>query len=173
MAKRFITNKEIALIDSINKELIQDFVQQEIIYYAISIEESEVHDVYDESVKKSWMQPVKLNARVRYGNQTSKSTAAGLDSDYSLEAYCHTQELVERNLKPREGDFVEFGQVVFEITSITMPQLAFGQANNRIMTKLVGVPSREGQFKVGNMTDEGVDNTTPVLHPTHRSLGST
>lgn len=170
MARRFVTSKEIAFIDSINRELIQHFVQQEIIYYAISVEESEVHDVYDESIKKVWHQPVKLNARVRFDNPSSKSTAGGLDSSYTCEAYCHTAELNERNLKPREGDFIEFGQIIFELTSVTMPQLAFGQANNKIMTKLMGVSSREGQFQIGNISDEGIDNTTPVNHPVHKPL---
>lgn len=158
-------------MEKLSKELIQNFVGQEIIYYAISVEESSVHDVYDEAVQKVWMQPVTLNARVKFNNSTTRSTGMGADSEYELEAYCHTKELIERNLKPREGDFVEFGQVVFEIASVTMPQMAFGQANNKIMTKLVCVPSREGQFKVGNATDEGIDNTTPVDHPRPRSLG--
>jgi len=51
-----------------------------------------------------------------------------------------------------------------------MPQLAFGQANNKIMTKLMGVSSREGQFQVGNSVDEGIDNTTPINHPVPRTL---
>lgn len=173
MARKFITSKEHALINSLTKELVQNFVAQEVIYYAISVEESITHDVYDESITKVYYQPVRFNARVKFGNPVVRSTGMGADTEYELEVYAHTQELNERNLKPREGDFVEFGQIVYEITGVTQPQMVFGQPNDKIQTRLVCVPSREGQFQVGNKSDEGIDNTTPVQRPNPRSLGGT
>ena len=47
MAKKFVTTRELNLINRWNKELIQSTVEQEIIYYGISYEESRVHDVYE------------------------------------------------------------------------------------------------------------------------------
>ncbi len=172
MAKKFVTTRELALIDSWNRELIQGTVEQELIYWAISIEESSVHDVYDEAIQKAYHRPVRLNARIDFSQSPTKSSGGTLDSTYTMEAYCHAAELSERNINPREGDFVEFGQVMFEISTVSRPQLVFGQANDKIMVKLTCVPSREGQFKADNDTFDGEDNTHPVEPAKPRTLGS-
>lgn len=168
MSRKFITEREIAFIDKVNKELIQKVTGQEVSYYAISLEKSKVHRLYDEAIEKVWEAPVKINARVLWDNTQSSATNFGVDSKYSCEVYFHDLELVERNVRPREGDFIEFGQVFFEITSVTQPQIVFGQVNNRLMTKCVCVPSREGQFQAGGRTGEGVDNTHPIENTKHR-----
>lgn len=162
MAKKFITEREIAFIDGINKELLQHVIMQDVFYYAIDVESSDVNDIYNESIRKVWRPPVKFTARVQFNNENTKSTNFGPDSSYSLEVYAQTSELVDRNLKPREGDFVEFNRVFFEISSVTMPQLTFGQANDRLMTKLVCVPSREGQFAAGGRSEEHDDASHPI-----------
>lgn len=161
MSKKFVTNKEHALIHSINKELIQNFIGQEIFYYGIILEETNVHDLYGEAIQKTWAAPVRLNGLIKYDSPGASSTEQGIDTKYTLEAYLHTKELEERNLNPREGDFIEFGQVYFEITSVTLPQMVFGQHNNRIMTKLICTVAREGQFAAGDASDEFVDNSHP------------
>lgn len=162
MARKFITDKEFAYIEKINKELIQEYVGQEVIYYAISMEHTVSNDLYNESIDKVWFSPIKINARVEWDNPGVSTTSFTLDSQYSLIVDFHTQELIERNVSPTEGDFLEFGQVVFEITSVTTPELVYGQPNNKIMTRCVCVPSREGQMQVHSNSSEFIDNTHPV-----------
>lgn len=162
MALKFITEKELCLISKINKELIQEFVGQEVIYYAISEDHTRSHRLYQESITKVWFSPVRINARVEWDNPGVDTTNMTLDSKYTLNVYFHTDELRERNVVPRDGDFIEYGQVVFEITAVTQPQLVFGQVNNRIMTKCVCVPSREGQMQVNSDSSLFIDNTHPV-----------
>lgn len=162
MARKFITSTEIAFINKINHELIQRVVGQEVFYYEIDLERSKVDELYQESIQKTWRAPVKVNARVLWDNMQSMTNTLGIDSKFSLEVYFHTEELDERNVKPKEGDFIEFGNVFFEITSVTQPQIVFGQINNRVQTKCICVPSREGQFAAGGRSGEGIDNTHPV-----------
>jgi len=162
MARKFITEKEFAFIEKINKELIQGFVGQEVIYYAISLEHTVSNDLYNESIDKVWFSPVKINARVEYDNPGVSTTNFTLDSIYSLNVFFQTDELTDRNVKPKEGDFLEFGQIVFEITAVTQPTLVFGQVNNKIETKCTCVPSREGQMQIHSDTSRFVDNTHPV-----------
>ena len=162
MSRKFITDREIAFVNAITNELIQNVVGQEIKYYGISIPETQVNTLYSEAIKKTWNPPVQVNCLVMYDNQNTVSSNMGQDSQYSAEVYFHALELTERNVLPREGDFVEFGQIFFEITSVTQPQLVFGQVNNKVMTKCVCVPSREGQFQMGNNSSEDVDRSHPV-----------
>jgi hypothetical protein len=161
----FITERELAYIDKINRELIQSMIGQSVIYYAISDEHTVAHPLYQESIDKVWFSPVRINARVEFDNPGVDTTMLTLDDKYTLSVYFHNAELQERNVKPIEGDFLEFGQVVFEITAVTEPQLVFGQVNNKLMTKCVCVPSREGQFQIHGDTSRFVDNTHPVEDP--------
>lgn len=171
MAKKFIGDRELKLVESWTKELVQGTVDQELIYYAISYEESRVHDVYDEAVYKSFLEPVRFNGRVSFEQTSTETKNGALDSNYRMTVSCHARELIERNIEPREGHFVEFGQVMFEITSVTRPQMAFGQANDKINVKLTCVPTREQQFKADSSIAESVDNTHPVERSRPRTLG--
>jgi hypothetical protein len=171
MARKFVTSRELGLIDLWNRELIQGTVEQEIIYYGISHEESRVHDVYDEAVYKEYMQPVRINARVEWSQTATKSGGGTADSTYSCKVYLHHLECVERNLVPREGDFIEFGQVVFEITTATWAKPVFGQMNAKLEHELTCVTSREGQFKAESVREDDVDNTHPVETARPRTLG--
>ena len=171
MAKKFITTRELNLIDRWNRELIQGTVQQEIIYYAISVEESRVHDVYDEAVFKEYLQPVRINARVEFDQTQTKAGGGTSDSTYSCHVFLHHAECVERNVVPREGDFIEFGQVVFEITTAAWAKPVFGQMNDKLEHELTCVVSREGQFKVDSVRIDEVDNTHPVEPARPRTLG--
>lgn len=171
MARKFATSRELNLIDRWNKELIQGTVQQEIIYYGISYEESRVHEVYDEAIYKEYYQPVRINARVEW-DQGSTSVGRGTaDSTYSCTVYLHHDECVERNISPREGDFLEFGQIVFEITTAGWAKPVYGQMNARLEHKLTCVSSREGQFKADSVRIDEVDNTHPVEAARPRTLG--
>lgn len=167
MSRKFITDREIAFINAINKELLQRVVGSEIKYYALLLKETQVHRLYNEAVKKTWAAPVEVNAHVMWDNPSVASNQFGQDSKYTAEVYFHTQELQERNVLPKEGDFVEFGTVFFEITAVTQPQIVFGQINNKIMTKCVCVPSREGQFQAGGQSDQDASHS----HPVEQSIG--
>ena len=171
MARKFVTSRETALIDAWSRELIQDFVQQEIVYYAISHEESRVHDVYDEAILKEYLQPVRINARVKFDQGPTAAKGGTLDSSYNVSIQLHPDECRQRNVVPREGDFIEFGQVVFEITTVGYSQPVFGQIDDRLKYELTCVSSREGQFKVDSSRIDGIDNTHPVEHTRVNNLG--
>jgi hypothetical protein len=171
MARKFVTSRELSLIDRWNKELIQGTVEQEIIYYAISVEESRVHDVYDEAIYKEYLQPVRINARVEWVQTATAAGGGTTDSTYSCKVFLHHQECIERNIVPREGDFIEFGQMVFEITTATLAKPVFGQMNAKLEHELTCVSSREGQFKAESVRIDEVDNTHPVETARPRTLG--
>lgn len=171
MARKFITERELNLIDRWNKELIQGTVQQEIIYYGISYDESRVHDVYDEAVYKEYYQPVRVNARVEFQQGATVTGNGTADSAYTVKVYLHHDECVDRNINPREGDFIEFGQIVFEITTSAWAKPVYGQMNAKLEHELTCVASREGQFKADNVRIDEIDNTHPVETARPRTLG--
>ena len=87
----------------------------------------------------------------------------GQDSVYTIDVYFHTEELSDRNVSPKEGEFIEYGGVYYEVTSVTQPQLVFGQVNNKIMVKCTCVRAREGQFAAGAEAAEDVERGHGVV----------
>ena len=148
MSRLFLGQKEINFFNSITKELIQEIVGQKIIYYAISEEHTNTHRLYDEAMKKTSYRPVEINALILYNEPLQTATQFSIDTIYSIEAYFHIHELRERNIIPREGDFVKFGDILYEIEKLNQPQLVYGQIENQVMTKAICRVSRKSQFEV-------------------------
>lgn len=171
MARKFITSRENALIDRWNSELIQGTVQQYVIYYGISYEESSVHDVYDEGIHKEYMPPIRIAGRCEYTQGATVTKGGHLDSKPNLSVRLHADELRDRNIRPREGDFVEHGGTFYEITSVLTDQPVYGQIDNKLEVELTCVPSREGQFTADGVTSEGRDNSHPIEPTLPRTLG--
>lgn len=148
MSRLFLSTKEIHFFNSLNKELIQKIVQQKIIYYSVSEEHTQVNDLYKESINKTVYVPVEINARVLYKEPEQTTGQFSIDTKYSIEVYFHMDELEQRKLIPREGDFLKFGTVVYEIQRLTRPQITYGLIEQEVMTKAECIVSRKSNFEV-------------------------
>ena len=152
MSRLFIDTKELDFFTSVNKELIQKIVGQKIIYYSISDEHTRTNDLYDEAVIKTVFTPVEVNALILYTDTVETTTKFSIDMIYQIEVYFYDNELKERNIIPREGDFVKFGEVFYEILQLTRPQITFGQIENQVMVKSICRVSRESNFVIKEQT---------------------
>lgn len=56
----FGTNRDFDLLVNINRELLKDVVEQAVLYYKLSLEDT-LSNLYGESLTKNWMEPLKLN----------------------------------------------------------------------------------------------------------------
>jgi hypothetical protein len=144
----FVGTPEVDFFNSITKELIQKVVAQKVIYYSISEKNSKSHPIYNESIKKTSFIPVEINCLALYEEPTQTNTRFSIDTIYSLKLYFHYHELLERNIIPREGDFVKYGKIIYEIQKLVQPQITFGQINNKVMVEATCRVARESQFKV-------------------------
>lgn len=133
-------------MNAITRELVQDVIGQEVYYYEILAEKTQANDLYNEAIHKVWANPVKCNALVSYENSNEVVGTMPADSKYRLEVQFHQNELVNRNLSPKMGDFILYDSIMFEIYSVSEPQLAFGMIENKVMIKCVCGPARKGQF---------------------------
>lgn len=144
----FIGEKERAFFDSINKETIQRIIGQKIIYYAVSIEHTKVDELYNESISKTVFTPIEINALVEFNEPIESTTNWSIDTRYTLSCYIHEKELKERNVEVREGDYVKFQRIFYEIKTVVRPQLTFGQGENPVMVKIECITSRESNFSI-------------------------
>lgn len=155
MSRLFVSDKELHFINSLNKELIQNVVNQKITYYSVSEEHTKSNDLYNESIHKTVFSPVEINARLLLKAPQQTTTGFSIDTSYEIEAYFHMDELLQRNITPREGDYMKWGKVVYEIKKLTRPQIIAGQIEQEMMIKAECIVSRKSNFDV-------VDNT-PVI----------
>jgi len=131
----FIGDKEIELFNKINYELIENIIGQFILYYSVDVKKTK-QNVYGESTQKIFKKPISIKCLVLFEEPVVTSSQFGIDTEYSIEVYFHRHTInIIKNFKPTEGDYVKFGNIFYEITSIQQPQLTYGDPLETVMTK--------------------------------------
>jgi hypothetical protein len=104
--------------------------------------------LYGEAINKSFLPPVRVYALVEYeGIQTKFDTNIGLDKEATITVHFHKRRLTEdQDLFVREGDFVLYGDIYYEITILAEPKQIFGQVDHKMEITAKCVRAREGLF---------------------------
>jgi hypothetical protein len=144
----FFGKKEKDLVKQVNDEIIERVVGQQVLYFPIDIEHTNFHPLYGEAVEKTYLPPVRVYARVEYGGvETKFIDNIGIDKDTPLKIMFHKRRLTEdQNLFVREGDFVRFGKIFYEIVKLAEPKILFGQPDSQFEIIAECIRAREGQF---------------------------
>lgn len=144
----FLGKKERDLVKQVNDELIERVIGQQIVYYPIDLAKTNYHPLYGEAINKTFLPPVRVYALVEYeGIQTKFDTNIGLDKDASISVHFHKRRLTEdQDLFVREGDFVLYGSIYYEIVTLAEPKQIFGQVDHKMEVVAKCVRAREGLF---------------------------
>jgi hypothetical protein len=144
----FLGEKERNLVKQVNDELIERVIGQQVVYYPISNEHTEYHDIYGEAIKKTFLPPVRVYALVEWeGLETKADTSYGLDKVSEITVHFHKRRLTEdQDLFVREGDFVLYGNIHYEIVTLNEPRQLFGQIDHRIEVTAKCIKARKGLF---------------------------
>ena len=148
-APMFFGEKERNLVKQVNDELAERVLGQTIAYYPISIEESNFNDVYGEAKEKVSLPPVRVFAYVEVQNDQT-NTKYGYEYQTKLTVNFHRRRLVEdQNLFVRVGDFVQYGDVFYEIVkTYNDTRYYFGQIEHKFQISAECVRARDGAFRV-------------------------
>ena len=144
----FLGEKERNLVKQVNDELIERVIGQQVLYYPIDIDRTNYHPLYGEAINKTFLPPVRVYALVEFGGiQTKFDTNIGLDKESSITIHFHKRRLTEdQDLYVREGDFVLYGDIHYEVTVLSEPKQLFGQIDHRFEISAKCVRAREGLF---------------------------
>ena len=144
----FTGKKERDLVKQVNDELIERVIGQTIAYYPIDIERTNFHDLYGEALTKTFLPPVRVNALIEFDGITTKySSNIGLDKESSITIHFHKRRLTEdQDLYVREGDFVLYGDILYEIVTLSEPKQLFGQIDHKLEISAKCIRAREGLF---------------------------
>ena len=144
----FLGKKERDLVKQVNDELIERVIGQQVIYYPINVNHTDFHEIYGEAVKKTFLPPIRVYALVEWeGLETKTDTSYGVDKKSEITVHFHKRRLTEdQDLFVREGDFVLYGNIYYEIVILNEPKQLFGQVDHRIEISAKCVRARKGLF---------------------------
>jgi len=147
-APMFLGEKEKDLVKQINDEIIERVVGQQLLYFPIDVDSTDFHPIYGEAIEKNFMHPIRVFALVEYqGVETSDMENIALDKATKIKVNFHKRRLTEdQSLFVREGDFVRFGEIFYEIVKLIEPKILFGQPESRFEVGAECIRARDGLF---------------------------
>jgi hypothetical protein len=147
----FFGKKERDLVKQVNDELIERVIGQQVLYYPVSIEHSDYHSLYGESINKTFLPPIRVYALVEWdGIQTEYLNNYGVDKNTTITIHFHKRRLTEdQDLFVREGDFVAYDNRHYQIVSLAEPKRLFGQQDHKLEITAKCIRAREGLFDGG------------------------
>ena len=124
----FISSKEISLFDSMNEELIDEFVGQSVDIYKINTEHTK-NNVYGESTTKYFNVGFRVNCLIRYNApEVEQFESVGSDVNSTIDMNFQRNNLASGSLNffPEAGDICDWNNYYWEINGVTEPQLIGG-----------------------------------------------
>lgn len=110
----------------IGRELVHDIVEQEVLYYKMSLEDT-IENIYGEASQKFYWTPLHLNCLIRRGDQDYNVKEYGTDLDRVTEFAFFKEDLRDKELLVEPGDIIEWSKSYFEIDGLKENQMFLGK----------------------------------------------
>ena len=124
---RFVSQRDFNFFQHINRELLVDVVDVDVILYKIALETTAIN-IYGESTEKARYTGVELKALVKYPKvQTDTRDGFGVDVTQNVEFRFARRLLAEVETYPEPGDILEYNGLFYEIDMTQDSQLIAGQ----------------------------------------------
>ena len=127
--------RDISLFRNMNRELLRNIITQEIAYYKIGLTET-VTNIYGESSKKFYNDPILLTCLITRGDQTFNDDDFGPDVKRDVSFAFLRDDLVDLSLVPEDGDIISWQESYYEVHQIVENQLILGKSEQYNMTNL-------------------------------------
>ncbi len=140
--------KERDLVKQVNDEIAERVVGQQVLYFPIDIPHTNFHPLYGEAIEKTFLPPIRVFAMVEYqGIETEYMEGVAIDKTTKVLVKFHKRRLTEdQDLYVREGDFVRYGAIFYEVVKLIEPKLLFGQPEHRFEIHAQCIRARDGLF---------------------------
>lgn len=129
----FGSQRDFALLVNINRELLSNVVEQEVLYYKVSLEQTQAN-IYGESLDKVYWSAVKLNCLIDRGDQQTTSDDFGADSIRDVKFAFLRKDLSDASTFPEVGDIIEWQEDFYEVDNTTENQLLLGKDEHYALT---------------------------------------
>jgi hypothetical protein len=125
----FGSDRDFNLLTKINRELLKDIVEQEILYYKLSLEDTEIN-IYGESLSKIFYTPAKINCLITRGDQVITTDEFGPDLGREASFAFLREDLTDIQVIPEVGDIVLWHEDYYEVDIVRENQLFLGRDNS-------------------------------------------
>jgi len=122
----FGSNKDFNLLVNINRELLQDVIEQEILLYKLNIVDTSTN-LYGEALEKTYLEPIKLNCLITRGDQVYDVDELGVDLGREASFAILKQDLRDINTVSEVGDIIMWQEDYYEVDAIKENQLFYGR----------------------------------------------
>ncbi len=129
----FGSNRDFNLLTKINRELLTDVVEQEILYYKFSLDETNAN-LYGEALEKVFQIPVKLNCLITRGDQVVTIDDMGPDLNREASFAFLREDLKNSLVVPEVGDILNWQENFYEVDTVRENQLFVGRDNSYNLT---------------------------------------
>lgn len=119
-------SRDISLFRHINKELINNIIQQSVGYYKISLDKT-TSNLYGESISKTYNDPILINCLIERISPTWTETEFGADMAQDITVRFLRDILMDINLVPEVGDVMLWQENYYEIAGTIENQLVVGK----------------------------------------------
>jgi hypothetical protein len=123
----FFEKRDYNFFQSINNELIDDFIETPVIIFRLDVQQSETN-IYGESVGgKTYMTGLKINCLIDREDQLTNYEGFGSDVRQGIQFRFLRKTLELAEFRPSVGDVIRFNDMHFEIGGIIDNQLVAGR----------------------------------------------
>jgi len=129
----FGSNRDFNLLTKINRELLSDIIEQEILYYKYSLTETTAN-LYGEALEKIFQTPVKLNCLITRGDQVVTVDEMGPDLNREASFAFLRSDLDSSIIIPEVGYILNWQENFYEVDTVRENQLFVGRDNNYNLT---------------------------------------
>jgi len=133
----FGSNRDFNLLVKVNRELLKDIVEQEILYYKFSLEDTNTN-IYGEALEKTFFTPVKLNCLITRGDQVVGTDEFGPDLNREASFAFLREDLSDIQVVPEVGDIVMWHEDYYEVDTVRENQLFVGRDKSYNLTDYGG-----------------------------------
>ena len=119
-------SRDISLFRHINKELINNIIQQSVGYYKINLDKTS-SNLYGESLTKSYNNPILVNCLIERNAQSWTETEFGADVTREINVRFLRDILVDIQLVPEVGDVMLWQENYYELSGIVENQFVVGK----------------------------------------------
>jgi hypothetical protein len=122
----FGSNRDFNLLVKVNRELLKDIVEQEVLYYKLDLYSTE-SNIYGEALEKVWNTAVKLNCLITRGDQVISVDEFGPDLTREMSFAFLKQDLIDIDLFPQVGDVLSWHEDYFKVSTVRENQFMLGR----------------------------------------------
>ena len=134
-------NRDISLFRHLNRELINNIIEQKVGYYKLNLDKTQ-SNIYGESVKKTYNDPVLLNCLIERGDTDPKTDELGMDVTRNMKFRFLRDDLAgidlstelgadgrgfTYNIVPEVGDVILWNNDFYEVNNANENQLIVGK----------------------------------------------